>query len=98
MRAAAIMRRSLLESVVHARGRSAFGKAMFELPLLREQVFEMFVRLHDRESYEGTGIGLAICKKIAELHHGSIAVSSTLNEGSTFTITLPVHQPKPVQA
>ena len=41
MRAAAIMRRSVLESVVHARGRSAFGKAMFELPLLREQVFEM---------------------------------------------------------
>ncbi|MEO8540959.1 MAG: acyl-CoA dehydrogenase family protein, partial [bacterium] len=41
MRAAAIMRRSLLESVVHARGRSAFGKAMFDLPLLREQLFEM---------------------------------------------------------
>lgn len=41
MRAAAIMRRSLLESVVHARGRSAFGKPMIELPLLREQVFEM---------------------------------------------------------
>jgi alkylation response protein AidB-like acyl-CoA dehydrogenase len=41
MRAAAIMRRSLLEAVVHARGRSAFGKAMFELPLLREQIFEM---------------------------------------------------------
>ena len=41
MRAAAIMRRSLLESVVHARGRSAFGKAMFDLPLLREQIFEM---------------------------------------------------------
>ncbi len=41
MRAAAIMRRSLLESVTHARGRSAFGKAMFDLPLLREQIFEM---------------------------------------------------------
>jgi len=41
MRAAAIMRRSLLESVVHARGRSAFGTPMFELPLLREQLFEM---------------------------------------------------------
>ncbi|MGE3073617.1 MAG: acyl-CoA dehydrogenase family protein [Dehalococcoidia bacterium] len=41
MRAAGIMRRSLLESVTHARGRSAFGKAMFELPLLREQIFEM---------------------------------------------------------
>jgi len=41
MRAAAIMRRSLLEAVVHARGRSAFGKPLFELPLLREQLFEM---------------------------------------------------------
>jgi hypothetical protein len=41
MRAAAMMRRSLLEAVVHARGRSAFGKALFEQPLLREQVFEM---------------------------------------------------------
>jgi alkylation response protein AidB-like acyl-CoA dehydrogenase len=41
MRAAAIMRRSLLESVVHARGRSAFGRAMIDLPLLREQLFEM---------------------------------------------------------
>ncbi|MGE0599159.1 MAG: acyl-CoA dehydrogenase family protein [Dehalococcoidia bacterium] len=41
MRAAGIMRRSLLESVTHARGRSAFGKAMFDLPLLREQIFEM---------------------------------------------------------
>jgi alkylation response protein AidB-like acyl-CoA dehydrogenase len=41
MRAAAMMRRSLLEAVVHARGRSAFGKPLFELPLLREQVFEM---------------------------------------------------------
>jgi acyl-CoA dehydrogenase len=41
MRAAAMMRRSLLEAVVHARGRSAFGQPLFELPLLREQVFEM---------------------------------------------------------
>lgn len=41
MRAAAIMRRSLLEAVVHARGRAAFGQPLFELPLLREQVFEM---------------------------------------------------------
>jgi len=41
MRAAAMMRRSLLEAVVHARGRAAFGKPLFEMPLLREQVFEM---------------------------------------------------------
>jgi len=41
MRAAAMMRRSLLEAVVHARGRSAFGRPLFDLPLLREQIFEM---------------------------------------------------------
>jgi alkylation response protein AidB-like acyl-CoA dehydrogenase len=41
MRAAAMMRRSLLEAIVHARGRAAFGKALFDLPLLREQIFEM---------------------------------------------------------
>jgi alkylation response protein AidB-like acyl-CoA dehydrogenase len=43
MRAAALMRRSVLEAVTHARGRSAFGKALFDLPLLREQIFEMVV-------------------------------------------------------
>ncbi|HMO54706.1 MAG TPA: acyl-CoA dehydrogenase family protein, partial [Tepidiformaceae bacterium] len=43
MRAAAMMRRSVLESVVHARGRAAFGKPLFEMPLLREQVFEMTI-------------------------------------------------------
>jgi alkylation response protein AidB-like acyl-CoA dehydrogenase len=41
MRAAAMMRRSLIEAIVHARGRAAFGKALFDLPLLREQIFEM---------------------------------------------------------
>lgn len=58
-----------------------------------EQVFEMFRRLHVNSAFEGTGIGLALCKKIVEKHHGFITASSKANEGTTFTITLPVYQP-----
>lgn len=58
-----------------------------------DQVFEMFRRLHVSTEFEGTGIGLALCKKIVEKHHGSITAQSKVNEGTTFTVSLPIHQP-----
>ena len=54
-----------------------------------KQVFEIFQRLQDRTIYSGTGIGLAVCKKIVENHHGLISVESALGLGSTFTVLLP---------
>jgi light-regulated signal transduction histidine kinase (bacteriophytochrome) len=59
-------------------------------PEFAEKVFVIFQRLHSRETYEGTGIGLAIVKKITEYHGGAIELDTTVTEGAGFTITLPV--------
>jgi PAS domain S-box-containing protein len=56
-----------------------------------ERIFQPFQRLHRKEEYSGTGIGLAICRRIAERHGGTITVESNDDGGATFVITLPVH-------
>ncbi len=54
-----------------------------------ERIFDLFKRLHSKNEYSGTGIGLAICKKIVENHNGTIIASGQINVGSTFDIYLP---------
>jgi len=57
-----------------------------------ERIFQPFQRLHSREEYPGTGMGLAICRKIVERHQGSITAHSVPGNGATFIVELPLDQ------
>jgi signal transduction histidine kinase len=57
-----------------------------------DRIFTVFQRLHGRHQYEGTGVGLAVVRRIAERHGGSVTATSEPGRGSTFVVTLPVNQ------
>jgi signal transduction histidine kinase len=78
------------------------GKAMKKLiltdngigfePAYAQQIFQPFTRLHSKDQYEGTGMGLALCRKIVLRHGGTIYAEGSLDRGAVFTITLPLKQ------
>lgn len=59
-----------------------------------EKIFAVFQRLHGRNEYEGTGVGLAVCRRITDRHGGTITARSELGKGATFVVTIPVRRPK----
>jgi signal transduction histidine kinase len=57
-----------------------------------DKIFAVFQRLHGRNEFEGTGVGLAVCRRITDRHGGIITAQSKAGEGATFIVTLPLRQ------
>lgn len=87
---------------IYINGRTLSGSNLYEIRVqdngigfesqYQDRIFQVFQRLHGRQEYEGTGVGLAICKRIVERHNGIISAESELNHGTTFIIQLPLKQ------
>ena len=61
-------------------------------PVFAEKIFDAFERLHSKDQFEGNGLGLALCRKIAKRHNGSITAAGEKDNGAEFTVTLPLKQ------